>query len=1049
MNHWNGGGTAIADLDNDGLPEIILTSNLNGVSIYRNKGQLKFEKVQLKESAAQLPSSWYSGMTVADYDHDGLKDIFLCRKALPDSRNILLRNLGNLRFTDVSESVGLLSNTNTTNASFIDFDNDGDLDLYVLNNDNLGTSTGALYSRSKNEISKDRLWANVNGQFVDVTDSVLPTSKPGGLGLGLCTGDIDWDGTEEIYVANDLFSKDHLYKMESTGVFQDIIESSLSHLSLNSMGCAITDIDNDLWPDILVLDMLSDNELERKKRDTHNSNKLNRIQKSGGYLQIPQNTLHLNQGGTTFSEVAHWSNVAATDWSWSPLVLDLNNDGYKDIFVSNSLKQDILDLDFLKFTADSVISYNPRLSHSGRILKEMAMKLKPLKLQNRVLQGSDSTYFANHIECEFLNFNTNGAAYGDLDRDGDLDIVCNNLEDTALVIENLESEIGKHNYIQFQFGKGFTESDMSASKFLLYYNGGHQFQTLPKSNGFQSCSEPLIHFGLGNIENIDSVLIILPRNEILVLNKIKTNQRITINNSIRKTQRVMVSSLTDYLKLKPKYQVEDLTTDLGFKHAVNGRLDFGSKMNRLNIKGSEFNPPSITVSDFDGNGLSDVYISDDQGLGNIYYQYSDSSTIRFSAKSWIVSNINEYSKRFSVHDSKTFDIDGDMDKDLLLVGAPYPWRDKSAKYSPITMLNDGSGQFTMTSDLLPQNDKMINQIAIAADSSQQQVSIILLGGLKLENYPKHNSSWIVSKTDSTYSSSKLDWMNNLGASGTTTLSDLNNDGIEDLVMGVENGPVITVLGPIKPDSKPTVIGAKNARGWWQGIECSDLDGDGDKDIILGNTGRNMLPQISQENPLIIFTGDLDKNGKADPLIIHKDRKGRKHFLQSRDDLVKQVPSLNRVYQSYNSYADSDVSDLLPDSILRLHSDTVNELRNMVLINNGNNDFSVLYLPRKTEFGTCNQIFTQDMNGDGVMDILLFGNDHVLNSNYGLPDGNPGWVVEGKMDVESNWLPADLYSLSLKGNINSVATLKLADGTHTFVLGRSNGPVSIVKIEPIK
>lgn len=1044
MNYWNGGGIGISDLNKDGLEDLVITSNVSGIAIYKNLGKLKFRRMDFLTQGKSIPNSWYSGVAIADVNNDGLNDIFLCRKSLTNSTNILLENKGDFIFEDITAKSGLTDNSNTTTAKFQDFDDDGDLDLYILNNDDLGSNAHRHTYSSKNEASKDLLYLNENGKFLNVTSNLYRTSKSGSLGLGICSGDFDWNGTQEMYVANDLLSKDQFLQFSDTTGLVDVAEEYFDHFSLNSMGCAMTDFNNDLWLDVLTLDMLPDDEVLRKTRDMHNSNKLNRIRSIGGALQLPQNTLQMNINGSGFHDVAHWGSIANTDWSWTPLVADFNNDGIKDVFVSNSLKKDILDLDFLKFTADSIESYNPRIDHSSRILKEMANRLESVTLSNQILIGNQDQPYSKFSNCDYLSFNTTAAAFGDLDNDGDLDIVCNNLNDSVVLLQNMTSESQNQNYLKFQFEHNFNSAEILNAKIVLFHDSICQMQIHQGSNGFQSKSTDAFHFGLGNTTNADSVFILIGDKEsAVVLKNVNSNQTIFIDESLKKNHATNISDPRNHFGLKPKYRVADLSNELNFSHQTSERIDFGSKMNRLNIKGRVMSSPTISVADFNSDSLNDIYISGNQSIGKIYFQ---DTTRNFYSRSWVTSNINPYSKRFSIHSSESLHLNEDGNVDLLLLGSPYPHIDQAEKYSPMILKNQIEGWFSVDDTSFSHIQNVISSAEYLQSKSTNKKWLFFAGGSLLENYPHASPSFIYEQKGDEWQQLDANWLKHLGIVSGTSNADMNNDGYQDLILAIENGPVQIAYGSESGLKPPVPITPSEMYGWWQGLTVADLDKDGDLDVVVGNMGTNILPTVNGDNPLIIYSGDIDNNGKTDPLVIHKTKDGKRHFLQSRDDLTKQIPSLQRRFQSYSSYAQADVSSLLPDSVLAQHSDTVNELRNLVLLNDGSGNFAHSILPRITEIGTCNQIIVNDMNEDGVNDLLLFGNSHNLNSNYGMPDASPGFVVEGSIHENGDWLAEDCVPLGIRGVIRTVKELRLVDGTNTLVLGRSNGPTSIVKIE---
>lgn len=1042
MNHWNGGGVAVADINNDGLQDIFLSSNLDGVRLYLNKGNLSFVDRSEEFGLNIIPKAWTSGLSTGDFDQDGWIDVFVSRRALHDNRNYLLRNTGRGKFIDVTESVGLLDTTNSTQALFFDFDNDGDVDIYLLNNDEVSIVAGAVVNSSSSKVSRDRLYLQENKVFVDRSE-LIPDDGKIQLGLGVTAGDFDWNGSTDIYVSNDLHSADKLLINEG-GSFRNKIFEMTGHTSLNSMGCAVGDLDNDLWPDIHVVDMLSDNELERKIRGNFSPNKVRQIGTFAKYIQIVQNTYFRNVFGKCFSEVAMITGLHDTDWSWSNLIFDMNNDGLNDLFVTNSLKRNLMDLDYTKFQLDVVKNFNPRTGTDHRTRMQVVDSLPPMVLTNHIfLQNKDLT-FSRTTDCDFLKVNSNGAAIGDLDNDGDLDIIINNFDSTATLLENrIEAA---PNWIQIRFAPEIPYSSYVHCNAIAYSCNTAQLKTMSVNNGFQSTSQALFHFGLGDCNTIDSVLIILNGNQVLSLSALMVNQIYTVSHSdfLSKSKR---SDFLSQLKIGSSVSLEhgQLLNVEDWHNEV--RIDFGNKMNRLNFKGPNKIPPALAVEDFNNDGLEDVYLSTENGFGKIFTQMaSTDATIRFTNSE--ISSVDHilYQRRYAIHCATPVDFDNDGDIDIIAAGRPNPPLDDERRNAPLLFVNDGNGNFSVDVNSFDSIRFPIAEILAHDFDRDGNTDICFLGDVLVENYPRAAPS-----TQFTFESGK--WKNKsesiefpLGICSDASIADMNNDGNMDIVICLENKVPYVLLNSGAEFERPKRLCPDIPNGFWSAMKIVDIDNDGDLDVVLGNLGRNILPIVSRENPLILFNGDLNGNGKTDPLAIHTDRFGNVHFLQGRDDLLKQVPELRKHFQNYASFAEASVSSIIPDSLLKTSVDSVFELRNAVIINDGKGNFLMVHLPLSTEYGKVNAIYTANVDADSIPDVVLFGNTHNFNSAYGFPDGNSGIVVHSGIDSNGMWYAKSVDHLGVRGIIQDALPIQVGLDSY-IILANSSGNTSFIKLIP--
>lgn len=1033
MNHWNGGGVAIGDYDNDGLPDIIFTGNQVGIRLYRNIGNLKFSDQTELLNLDSIEDGWNSGVSLVDIDNDGWKDIYICRRGRSNSQNLLLKNIEGSSFQSVAEQIGLRDNSFSTHAMFLDIDGNEELDLYLTNNEERSSNGQIVAHKKAPSRSKDRIFLQNNGFFTDVSDSLIPDNQQQQLGLAVCSGDFDWNGNQEIFVSNDLITEDRFLKLNTDRrAFSNDIATWFSHISANSMGCAVADINNDLWPDLYVVDMLSDNEQTRKLRPANNTNRNNITRNFGSTFQLMRNALQVNTNGNGFSETAMLFGLESTDWSWSPIIVDFNNDGLKDFFVTTSLKRDLLNLDYMHYYSDSLKRVNPRLRYRASQMLELFEHQPTFILENKLFTGSNlNLENPKEVFCINQKVNANGAAFGDLDLDGDLDLVVNNLDTVSFIYENLTSERENSNYIQFKFDHTVPSNLIMGAKAVLFTDGENQLTLVSSTMGFQSFSEPLIHFGLGNKSSIDSVLVILGNGNALTYRFPKHNQRLTINKSD-----LINAKQCDFKPAQnSKYEIKRKQLIAG-RRSTDIYRSYGSKHNRLNLKGPIQRFPMVEKIKEDSGDYWLFSASEPGKIGNL---------IKLRLKDAQFNVLEQTELKLPIEISQTFRTEhaifDDFNKngtiDMIFCGADAYMRDTNTIYT-LSFIEDVLNKCEVVE--LPKTTFRVSQLKVVTNTDD--VTQIFIGyDSFLENYPLAPLPGLLTYRNNKWHIETIDELPNRGIKAVSILQPDSNGTVRILVCQENSTP--TILNISKARVNNPIQSAMSLKGWWQSTYTTDIDLDGDEDIVLGNFGRNILPDVGAKTPLYIYNSDLDQNGKLDPIALHFAKDLNMHTLQHRDDLLHQVFSLKKIYRSYQSYVEETPDSLLgPDFMDKV--DETNFLENIVLVQDSGS-YKVIRLPKVSEYGSINHISSKDFNDDGIQDLLFFGNSGSLNPIYGMADGNRGLIIEGTFENES-WAPGNTHHLGITGRVTDFIEVSNDETNRvSYILYFGNGTMELLNI----
>lgn len=1033
-NFYNGGGVSIGDINNDGLADIYFTANLERNKLYLNKGNWQFEDISEKAGVGGT-KSWSTGVTMADVNGDGWLDIYVCNSGDlkgDNKENELFINNGDLTFTERAKEFGLNNQGYSTHASFFDYDLDGDLDCYLLNNSfkTVDRVEQFLVTRDvRDDEGGDKLLRNDNGVFKNVSEESGIYESAIGFGLGVSVSDLNEDMLPDIYISNDFWERDYLYINKGNGKFSEELISRTGAVSGSSMGADVADLNNDGYPEVFTTEMLpGDNHRLKTMARFEETNVKELKVRSSYHYQFMQNCLHLNDGTANFQEIAFLSNTATTDWSWGALMFDMDNNGWKDIFISNGIYRDITSMDFIDFVSDRD-NVKRIVQEKGKFdYKDLLDQISSSKLPNCAFINRKDLTFKNYADSLGLSDPSfsNGSAYGDLDNDGDLDLVVNNLNMPCFIYRNNAQGLKGSHFLKLKF-KGPQGNSFGIGVKVIAYTG-HTKQVLQNYNtrGFESSVEPQLLLGLGEVTNIDSVVVIWPDLKKQVLPNVKSDQVLSLDYQ-------SADAVYEPAILNPTPLLKDITQDAlkgNYAHKENNFNDFD--VERLMLRKVSTEGPKILKGDLNGDKLEDFML-----LG----AYGDPDKLFFQKKNGLFEQqLQRDLLKDSIYESTCgvfFDRDNDGDLDVLIGSGGNEFQRGVGSHLLRYYENDGRGNLTKILLGIPRAIGNFSCILAEDFDGDGDQDIFVGGRIVPGNYGLRPRSFL-------FKNEKDQWINvapeSLSGAGMVTgavWSDFDNDSKKDLVVVGEWMPVL-VFHNTGAGLKPATP-LPGTEGLWTSIEKADLNNDGIDDYILGNWGLNSKLRASAERPLTMYVNDFDHNGKSEFIINWYPPLEDKSFpFASKMDMTGQLPMLKKNVLKYEDYAKGTYRTLF-NAEQRKNSDSlkVTYLQSAVLLNRGNLKFNLHALPLEAQVAPVFAIVVDDFTGDKKSDLFLGGNFYGLKTDVGRLDANHGVILKGDGEGSFTNLPYYETGFRVMGEVRDVKILNIPGKSPAILLGRNN------------
>ena len=1041
---YNGGGVSAGDINNDGLVDLFFVSNQGKNKLYLNKGNMEFEDISTKAGIEGF-SDWKTGVTMADVNADGLLDIYVCAvgnfKGMEGSNELYINN-GDLTFTEKANAFGLDFTGFSTQAAFFDYDKDGDLDCYLLNHAVHNTRS---YDRVNTRMLKDNeagdyLYRNDGGHFKDVSKESGIYQAAMGYGLGLSVGDLNNDGWLDLYVSNDFHEDDYYYINQQDGTFKEGIKDHFKHLSRFSMGSDMADINNDGYQDIMTLDMYPDDEKVEKSSVGEDPLDIYLYKLQFGYCnQYSRNCLQLNMGGKKFSDIAASSGVAATDWSWSTLLADYDGDGIKDIFISNGILRRPNDLDYLKFVVGDSLHYGLPTSEK---LDQQAIDLMPSgKVHNYLYKGAKDLRFLDKsmawgFEAEGIS---NGAAYADLDNDGDLDLISNNLNEPAGIYQNNARQLLKHNFVKIKFkGEGGNTFGIGA-KVILKTKDGQQMQQLMPTRGFMSSVEPTLLFGIGALTQVDSLIVVWENQKLEIIKNPKINQMLVLS---QKNAKINVKDFQFFEPVKPMFEEVTSTVPLAYKHLENTYFDFNRELLipfKVSIEG-----PKMAVGDVNGDGLDDFYVGGAKYQAGQLFLQKGAAFVPSKQTAFFVDSLYEDV------DALFFDADGDKDQDLYVVTGGNEFYDQMPEQFDRLYLNDGKGNFTRDFQALPpmyDNKSVVRPCDFDKDGD---MDLFVGGRVVAYSYGKSPRSYLLVNNGQgkfkDVTVAQAPDVREAGMISEAIWSDIDRDGDQDLTVVGDWMPIkmyINTAGKFTPLAN----GLEEFTGFWSGLTAGDFDRDGDVDFVVGNLGTNTKLRKSLDGKLKMYIKDIDKNDTKEHIIGYS-RDDDWYPINSKDEMGKQMPSIiNKKYTNYKEFAGKSLAELFNEKELEgAEEKLINTFESVYLENIGGGKFKMSALPSLAQVSKIMVLRSEDVDKDGKLDVIIGGNFNGASMYQARYDAFFGLILKG--DGKGHFkalVPTDTGFLQ-EGDVRDIKTVRTPKGPLYFVT-RNNDYIQLFRKRP--
>ena len=1008
-NFYNGAGVALGDINNDGLIDIYFTGNIVDNKLFLNRGNWQFEDIT-ETAGVACTGVWSTGATFVDINGDGFLDLYVAKSGKPGGErryNELFINQGNNTFLEQAKAYGLAVEGLSVHAAFLDYDKDGDLDCYVLNNSIRSVGGYDLIEGQRNTTDPNnngnKFFENQNGYFVDVTEKVGMYNSAIGFGLGITVSDFNNDQWPDLFISNDFFEKDYLYLNNNGKGFTEASDDYFGSLSMGSMGADAADLDNDLQPDLLVTEMLPTT-LERKKTKAKYDSwdKYTLMQKRGYANQVPRNVLQRNIEGKGFFEVGRKSGVAATEWSWASLMFDMNNDGLRDIFIANGINKDLLDRDYLAYMANEQ-QVRMLMQQKEEVIKKLIDIMPSQAVENVAYENKGEFNFENSTAAWGLNQPSfsNGNAYGDLDNDGDLDLVVNNVNMPAFVYENTTDTL-THRSLQLKFSYGGKNTKAIGAKTFVYHQGNRMVAELFPSRGFQSTVPHRLHFGVGNTSTVDSVLIQWPNGKESIYSDLPTNKVIEITPE--KTHAYVVQNKKDS-------QTPQLPS-FSFKHEENNFIEFNRERLLTQMRHNE--GPALAVTDLNNDGYDDVYMGGAKNQsGQLFLSTSDGD---YSAID------TPFKADRPAEDTQAVwsDVDQDGDQDLIVASGGKAFSVYSSSLTDRIYINNGEGSFSKHPNPWTFDRNFSSKAIAVADVNKDGKQDVFIGErYDVQAYGTPGEGFMmINKGNGTFVQDKQDVFQKLGLITDAKFTDINADGWPDLIVVGEWMPISILINREGVfENQTEKYGLNNTHGLWNSLWVEDLNEDGKMDMIIGNHGTNTF----LEPKMKLYLNDFDQNGSKEQILCIE-RNGKYYPIVDKDELITQLPSLKKKMVYYSDYAQKDISQILDPTLVEQSLQLqLNTLETTLLLGT-DEGFKKYNLPQEIQYSPVYALRVIASEKTKEKSLYLGGNQYLVKPQFGRYDASRGWHLPIILKGDSLSL-GHITSLNIKGQIRNIVPLK--------------------------
>lgn len=1029
---YTGAGVAIGDFDNDGLEDIYLASNFGPNKLYKNKGDFQFEDITTASKTEDF-TGFSTGATILDINNDGWLDIYVAKAGSLDDdegrRNLLFVNQKDGTFKEDGAKWGVDDPGYSTQAYSLDYDKDGDLDLYVLNyryDFKNNTKISGLIQSQIEEVTSDQLYRNDGDRFTKVTGEAKIYNKAWGLAGTI--GDFNNDGWDDIYVSNDYLEPDIMYINQKDGSFKNEINSRVNHISFNSMGADYADLDNDMYPDLITVDMLAENYARGKENmasmSTENFMSMVNVGYHHAYMA---NMLHYNVGNGKFKETAQLSGIVKTDWSWAPLIADFDNDGLKDVFISNGVYKDYNNQDFR-------IALREKNARGESMTLQAVLDMMPSqKLDNYLYKNNGDLTFTKVIKewgMEDPSF-SNGAAYADFDNDGDLDLIVNNVNDEIGLYRNNANE----NYLKIKL-KGSQNNSMGlGASVYVTSNSTTQFQKKYVTRGFESSISEILNFGLGNNSEIEEVIVEWPDGKISKLENVSANEMITVDYASATTETLSIKNNETFTQ-----KLDPMQLGIDYTHVENEFNDFSLQLlipQKLSTKGT-----GISKTDVNGDGLEDFFVGNAAGAAaSLYVQEAGGTFTKSSQSLW------DKESNFEDANALFFDADGDGDQDLYVVSAGYELDENSPLLQDRLYSNDGKGNFSRNKNALPTMLVSGKSVVSGDYDKDGDLDLFVGGNVVPAKYPLSPRSYLLENDNGTFKDATPtnDVLSEIGMVSEAKFTDYDkDDDLDLLVVGEWMQPVIYTNNNGGFSNTETVSGFENAEGWWYSITAADYDGDGDEDYIFGNIGKNNKFQPKKDKPIYIYGKDFDDNGSFD-VALSKINDGKLVPVRGKECSSEQNPFLLEKINSYKEFASLEMKDIYgEDKLDDAFKLTLHMFETVYVENLGDGAYEMHKLPNQAQVGPTLSLISDDFNKDGHMDVMGIGAIYDAEVETIRYDSNYGYVLLG--DGKGSFNYSKEYDPFIDRDSKDIAQITI-NGKQHYIVASNNAPLEIFTFNP--